>query len=98
MSGDYERQALGRLRVKLDACDVFLSIVTEHYLRDADALLQLGMAVALDKPIYLLVREGTVLPENFRRLARGIETWKTAEDMELAAKRLLERAKGPDAP
>lgn len=38
------------------------------------------------------MKEGTPIPENLRRLARGIEVFGAAEDMDLAAKRLLDRA------
>jgi hypothetical protein len=87
----YEQHALRRLRGKLEDSQVFLALMTPAYLDDAEALLQLGLAVAPDKPIWLLVPTGTALPENARRLARGIEEYASSEDMELAAKRLLGR-------
>ena len=90
---DYEAKELARLRAKLDDSALFVSLVSEAYLRDASCLLQLGMAVALDKPIYLAVKRGTVIPENFRRLARAIEEFASAEDVEYATKRLIEAAR-----
>lgn len=89
MSKTYEQMMLKRLREKLESSQIFLGIISESYLRDPYALLQLGLAVALNKPIYLLVRGETEIPENMKRLARRIERCRSAEDVELATRRLF---------
>jgi len=69
----------------------FLSLFTPNYEKDPLCALQLGIAIMLDKPIYLLVPSGTPVPENLRRLARGLEffEWDNEEDLHRATKRLL---------
>ena len=78
-----------RTREALASSDTFLGLVTPNWLADPTCWAQLGLAVALDKPIYLLVKEGTVINENFRRLAKRIEFFRADEDLALAARRLL---------
>lgn len=90
---DYLRQAVSRFFDKVAGSAVFLALLTDAYQRDPQALMQLGMAVVLDKPLLILVAEGTPIPENVRRLARAIETYTTMDDASIAASRLLEKAK-----
>jgi hypothetical protein len=86
----YRDQAWMKMRDNLDASHVFMALVTEHWLDDPICWAQLGYAVMKDKPIVLLVREGTPIPENLRRCARGIEVFLFDEDAFLKAKKLLE--------
>lgn len=76
---------------RIEQSNVFLSIVTASYQREPQCALELGIAVMLDKPIYLIVPKGTKVSENLRRLARGLEFFDPddPEDMHRAAKRLL---------
>lgn len=62
-----------RSETALEKSRVFLGLGTEEYYKDPLTMLQLGMAVAMDKPVFMLVPEGTKVPDNIRRLARGIE-------------------------
>lgn len=89
---EYLRRAVSRTFDKVQQSNVFLALFTAAYQRDPQALMQLGMAVVLDKPILLLVESGTVIPENVRRLARAIETYTSLDDVGLASKRLLRKA------
>ena len=89
MSDKYLRAAVSRTFDKVAASGIFLSLFTEAYQRDPKALMELGMAVVLDKPVYLLVQTGTAIPENVRRLARSIEYFAAQDDIELATRRLL---------
>jgi hypothetical protein len=83
---------------KLEHSAVFLCIFNEHMIEEIHPLIQMGLAVYMDKPIYLVMPEVRLklVPENLRRLAKGIETYddtmprdlmKTA--MEAAVTRLL---------
>jgi hypothetical protein len=72
---------------------LFLAIFTDAYTRDPLALMQLGLAVVLDKPVLLLARAGATIPENVRRMAHGIEEFHDLSDLEPATKRLLTRAR-----
>ncbi len=82
------RRNLGRLQESA----IFLAVFTTNFEEDAEAVMQFGLAVLLDKPIYLLVKEGTALNANVRRLARGIEAYRSLDDVGLAGQRLLAQA------
>lgn len=88
---DFLREAAERTFEKLTDSQCFVALFSEAYQRDPVALLQLGMAVVLDKPILLLVKQGVHIPENVRRLARAIEEYNTPDDAALATERLIKR-------
>lgn len=89
----YCRAAVRRSLPGISESAIFLAILSQNYEKDALAVLQFGLAILLDKPIYLLVKRGTRLAENVRRLARGIEEFSGQDDVEFASKRLLARAR-----
>lgn len=57
---------------KIDQSAFFLSLFTEKYSKDPVALMQLGMGIVLDKPIYILAPHGSTIPTNISRLAYGL--------------------------
>lgn len=71
---------------------ICVSIFTDDYKKGLDSLLQFAIALMLDKPIYLLVREGTFVPDKIRRIADGIEFYRDELDALDACRRLLEKA------
>lgn len=91
MNEAYLRAAVSRTFDKVAGSAAFVALFTEAYQRDPTALMELGMALVLDKPVYLLVQAGTPIPDNLRRLARAIEAFSAADDVELATRRLLQR-------
>ena len=50
----------------------YLGLVTEHFLSDPICLLQLGAAVALGKPMFIIVMKGTKLPSRMIDVVDGI--------------------------
>lgn len=48
---------------KISQSEVFVSLVTPSYLNDPYCAMQLGLAILLDKPIYLLVKRGNSCTE-----------------------------------
>jgi hypothetical protein len=85
----YFDQAMQRMRKDVDDSEVMLAICTENWLKNPLCWAQVGYALLMDKPIRLLVKEGTPIPAALRRAADRIETFVSVEDMELATKRLL---------
>lgn len=64
----------------MKASAMFLSILDpEQYKRDPVALIGLSLAILMDKPLYFVVREGQILPESIKRLAKGIEYCKDGD-------------------
>lgn len=50
---------------------------------------EMGFALAYDKPIYLLIKRGTPIPANIKKVATAIEFFDSADDVGDATKRLL---------
>lgn len=73
---DTERVWLEKARIaaipKIRDCGQFLGIVTEDFLNDPVCLLQIGAAVCLGKPLYLLVKKGTKLPGKLIEVVDGV--------------------------
>jgi hypothetical protein len=55
---------------------IFLTLFNEAMYQDPICLMQMGLAVYLNKPVLLLVPEGAELPENLLMLAKKIEYFK----------------------
>jgi len=87
------REEADRTGDKIKSASVFLSLYSDAYKEDAMGCLQLGIAVTLDKPIFLLVPEGSSLPENLRAIAKGIEYFEASDEGSLhaATSRLLDK-------
>jgi hypothetical protein len=62
-----------KIAQKMGQSAVCLSLFTDNYKKSPESLLQFAVAIMQDKPIYLLVRQGTEIPEKVRRVADGIE-------------------------
>lgn len=86
------REEVRRNLPRIQDSAIFLALFTNNYEKDALAVLQFGLAVLLGKPIILVMPRGTKLPENVRRLAKGIGEYDSIEDAALVTRRLLEEA------
>jgi len=64
---------------------IFLSVLTENVLEDPVPCLEFGMAVLLDKPIYLIVQRGMPVPKNVQTLAKAIEFYDKDNQDSIAA-------------
>jgi|SRR5215471_2421696 len=87
------RDAAKRNAEAITGSEVFVCMFNKKMMEDPIPLMQMGMAVYLDKPIYILVDEGRVLdiPENLRRMSRGLRMYKhgDTESLHKATKELL---------
>lgn len=77
---------------KIRDSHIFISLFTAGYEREPQCALQLGIAVMLDKPIYIAAPTGTKIPENIKRLARKIEFFdpNSPDNLKDATKRLFQ--------
>lgn len=73
---------------------VYLGMITPEFFKDPICLLQLGLAVLLNKPLYLLVRKNVPIPQSLRNIASAIEIVEddSIEAYQRASKRLLDKA------
>lgn len=78
---------------KLKASKAYMAIVSPAFLEDKTAALQLGFAVLLDKPIFLLAIKGVQIPNHLVKIATCIERVNSdsKEEMRKAAEAFAER-------
>lgn len=76
---------------KITDSEIFLGMMSGKF-DDPLQCLQFGIAVMLDKPIYLVVAEGTKLPRNLLRMAQKVEyvAWGDTDSMSAAVNRILD--------
>lgn len=92
------QEYLKDLHEKLLHSGTYLGIFSDDFKENPKCLIEIGMAVMLDKPIYLFVPVGTSIPENMKRLARGIEYYTSEEDIPFLVERLKERTEEEPSP
>lgn len=78
---------------KIAKSDVFCSIFTNDYMKDPQCALELGISLLMDKPIVLVVKEGTSIPKRLKQIAECIEFFKGADDIGLATERAVKFVK-----
>lgn len=70
---------------KISDSAVFMALFNEDMHKDPICLMQMGLAVYLNKPIALLVPEGSMLSGNLQRLAQRVEFYKPGDKESLFA-------------
>lgn len=75
---------------KIEESNIFLSLFNEKMGEEALPAMQLGIALLLGKPVYLLVKKGEVVPEKLRKIADRIEYYGDEAEMQEAVRRMLE--------
>lgn len=71
---------------------VFLALFSEAWLKDPVPLIQIGIAVMLDKPIAILAIKGAKIPDHIRKIAFAVEEAERVEDVKVASERIMHRA------
>jgi len=73
---DFERElseAVKRNREKIEQSRIFVSMLSANYHKEPLPVLQLGLAILLDKPIMVVAPNGTPIPETLRKVAHSID-------------------------
>ena len=93
---DWLQKAVKRNAPAMRDSKVFLALFNDGYEKEPLACLQFGMAIVMDKPIYLAVPHGTKIPENVKRVARAIEYYDPNDpnDIKAATHLLVEKGMG----
>jgi hypothetical protein len=65
-------EAAERSAEKIADSAVFMGLFSKDYRESSLCLLQLGIAIMLDKPILMVVPPDVEVPENLRKLAAGL--------------------------
>lgn len=74
---------------------LFLTLFSDGYEKDATPVIQIGLAVLLDKPIGIIALRGAKVSEHLKKLAFSIEhvSGDDPESLTRATERLIEKAK-----
>jgi len=76
----------------IEGSQAFLSLFNKKMAEDPIPAMQLGIAILLEKPIYLLVKKGDEIPSKMRKLADRIEYYESEEDLKQAINNLFKEA------
>lgn len=89
------RDATQRNYEALSGSTVFCCLFNDKMVKEVLPLIQMGLAVYLDKPIILLVPKGSTVPGNLRAMATAVEEFDPADESTLnaAVERLVQNGK-----
>lgn len=73
------RDAVQRNYELLSGTKTFCVLFNEKMLTEVIPVIQMGLAVYLDKPIVLLVPKGVTIPTNLRAMATAVEEFDPAD-------------------
>ncbi len=79
----------------LSGSTTFCVLFNEQMITEVLPLIQMGLAVYLDKPIVLLAPKGSVIPANLRAMATAIEEFdpENRDSFDAAVERLVQTGK-----
>lgn len=80
---------------KIDGSAVFLSICSQNFIKDPYCLMQFGLAILLDKPLFLLIEKGVRPSKHLLRILEGYEFYEQGdiESAKQASMRLILKSK-----
>jgi nucleoside 2-deoxyribosyltransferase len=70
---------------KIHNSEFYIALVTNHYLMNPTCAIELGVAILEDKPIILLIKDGTQVSSSLKRIAQVCKTFKNSADFERVA-------------
>jgi len=77
---------------QIEDSHLYMSLVTDGYKEDPKCALELGIAILLDKPIALMVKNGTKVPENLKKVSSAISYFDPEDkaDMQRASVEIMD--------
>lgn len=91
------REATRRNFEGLSGSKTFVCLFNERMVDEVLPLLQMGLAVYLDKPIVILAPKGALIPANLRAMATAIEEFDhddaSGQSINAAVERLVQNGK-----
>ena len=88
-----EREIIDDLFEKVGSSAIGITLYTDSYKDDPKALMELAELIVLDKPIYLLVKRGSIIPEKLRAISDSVIFYDDGDDMQGATESLLATAR-----
>ena len=79
--------------MRIDSSAVYLGIYTTNYAKDPVCLIQLSLAILMDKPIYMIIQKGVKTPKKLIRMLDGYEFYDPDVEgsFEEASRRILKK-------
>lgn len=74
----------------LKECAIYFAIIYKKFQDEPLCLVQLAMAILMDKPIFILAPEGTNISENLRKAATDVQFY-TPENFEEVSARMMRK-------
>lgn len=89
------KEFIDKNMAQIKSSQIFLSLFTTSFEKSPLCMLQVSLAIFLDKPIYLLVEEGVLPSPKLIKLAEGWEFFKLhdKESLRQATLRIIDAAK-----
>lgn len=81
---DWLKEAVARNAPKMQESSMFASIVTDGFFKDPTCMLQIGMAVLMDKPIVIIADKDTKIPASLMKIARLVERVDLKSDADMS--------------
>lgn len=75
---------------KIEHSAAYLGLYSGDWKKDPLPALQLGIAILLDKPIVIVVTDGSTVPESLKKVAVAIESASGVEDITRAVKKVMQ--------
>jgi len=74
---------------KIKSSEIFLSLYNSNMGNEAIPAMQLGIAILLGKPLYVLAKKGDTIPEKLKQIADHIEYYAGDADLNDAVTRMF---------
>jgi len=68
---------------KIKSSEVFTTMLSESYLENPQCLLELAMAIVLDKPVFVIALDDVKVPENLIKMGAHVERVKRGSDADM---------------
>ncbi len=78
-----------QLKESISSSHFALILLTEDYVESLEAMVQLGMIIILDKPLFVLYEKNVHLPEQLRKLAVDVAEFGGLMSIEEATQKML---------
>lgn len=77
----------------VEASDFYLALFTLNFIHDPRCMMQLATAIFLDKPILLVVKDGTKVPVQLQKIAYAIEYFSDDKSLEKVTAKIAAQIK-----
>lgn len=86
---DQMRKATKESAEKIKNSALFLTLITENFFRDPIAMIQLGLAIMLDKPIVIVTVDNTAVPKHLALIAKSIHKFENTKELDEGIRKIL---------